>query len=597
MSSNTTSAGTKLRGPDGIIAIYRPMFEGEGRAIWGQAIVSFFGGMCEALLLVVLAKLAFGIGGGGGDLEAGLGPLKDLHLDIKSLFAIGIALALLRAAAQFFAGHLNALLIGRLVTRLRADTFSDYALASWDVQSSMDESAVHDLLVRHVAKVSSAIMVVSGSFLVSFTLVALLASAVLVDPLTAVLVVVSGLLLFVLLRPLSAVAKRYALLQVAAGRKFANASLEAIGLSLEVRAFGVNAEVAERLSEATKAEVRPIYVSQLLQRVVTAAYQLFAIAILLIGLWAVYAVIDRPLAALGAIVVMLVRSMNMTSNLQGYYHTIVEAAPFTENLARERARFRASKPSSGALATPTSPELLFDHVSYRYAPNAALALDDVSFTMPFGEAVGVVGPSGSGKSTLIQVLLRLRAPGEGQFFVGGTPADELDDDLWFRQVAFVPQDCRTINDNVLENIRFFRPWISDEAVYEAARRAHVHDEILAMPEGYLTQLGSRGGSLSGGQRQRVAIARALAARPQLLVLDEPTSALDMRSESRVHETLTELQGSVTMLIIAHRLSTLNTCDRIMVLHEGRLQAFGERSELEAGNEFYREAISLSKLRS
>ena len=90
MSSNTTSAGTKLRGPDGIIAIYRPMFEGEGRAIWGQAIVSFFGGMCEALLLVVLAKLAFGIGGGGGDLEAGLGPLKDLHLDIKSLFAIGI---------------------------------------------------------------------------------------------------------------------------------------------------------------------------------------------------------------------------------------------------------------------------------------------------------------------------------------------------------------------------------------------------------------------------------------------------------------------------------------------------------------------------
>ncbi|MCB0959671.1 MAG: ABC transporter ATP-binding protein, partial [Acidimicrobiales bacterium] len=380
-------------------------------------------------------------------------------------------------------------------------------------------------------------------------------------------------------------------------RKFANASLEAIGLSLEVRAFGVNAEVAERLSEATKAEVRPIYVSQLLQRVVTAAYQLFAIAILLIGLWAVYAVIDRPLAALGAIVVMLVRSMNMTSNLQGYYHTIVEAAPFTENLARERARFRASKPSSGALATPTSPELLFDHVSYRYAPNAALALDDVSFTMPFGEAVGVVGPSGSGKSTLIQVLLRLRAPGEGQFFVGGTPADELDDDLWFRQVAFVPQDCRTINDTVLENIRFFRPWISDEEVHEAARRAHVHDEILAMPEGYLTPLGSRGGSLSGGQRQRVAIARALAARPQLLVLDEPTSALDMRSESRVHETLTELQGSVTMLIIAHRLSTLNTCDRIMVLHDGHLQAFGERSELEAGNEFYREAIALSKLRS
>ena len=132
---------------------------------------------------------------------------------------------------------------------------------------------------------------------------------------------------------------------------------------------------------------------------------------------------------------------------------------------------------------------------------------------------------------------------------------------------------------------------------EAAKRAHVHDEILAMPDGYDTLLGSRGGSLSGGQRQRVAIARALATRPQLLVLDEPTSALDMRSESLVHETLTNLQGSVTMLIIAHRLSTLKTCDRIMVFGGGRLQSFGDAGELESGNEFYREAIALSKLRS
>ena len=110
-------------------------------------------------------------------------------------------------------------------------------------------------------------------------------------------------------------------------------------------------------------------------------------------------------------------------------------------------------------------------------------------------------------------------------------------------------------------------------------------------------LDRRPAELSGGQRQRVAIARALAGKPQLLVLDEPTSALDMRSESLVHDTLTDLQGSVTMLIIAHRLSTLKTCDRIIVMGAGGLQAFGERSELEENNAFYREAIALSKLRS
>ena len=118
-----------------------------------------------------------------------------------------------------------------------------------------------------------------------------------------------------------------------------------------------------------------------------------------------------------------------------------------------------------------------------------------------------------------------------------------------------------------------------------------------MPDGYETVLGSRGGSLSGGQRQRLAIARALAANPQILVLDEPTSALDMRSEALVHQTLTDLQGSVTLVIIAHRLSTLKTCDRIMVFGGGLLQGFSERAELEANNDFYRDAIALSKLRS
>ncbi|MEZ5138958.1 MAG: ATP-binding cassette domain-containing protein [Acidimicrobiales bacterium] len=115
--------------------------------------------------------------------------------------------------------------------------------------------------------------------------------------------------------------------------------------------------------------------------------------------------------------------------------------------------------------------------------------------------------------------------------------------------------------------------------------------------GYDTPLGSRGGALSGGQRQRVSIARALLRRPPVLVLDEPTSALDMRSESLVHTTFSELKGEVTIFVIAHRLSTLNTCDRIMVMQRGRLQAFGDREELERDNEFYRDAIRLSQIRN
>ena len=130
----------------------------------------------------------------------------------------------------------------------------------------------------------------------------------------------------------------------------------------------------------------------------------------------------------------------------------------------------------------------------------------------------------------------------------------------------------------------------------AATRAHIHEEIVAMPDGYETVLGARGGALSGGQRQRLNIARALVRQPGILVLDEPTSALDMRSESLVHETFTRLRGEVTIFVIAHRLSTLNTCDRIMVMGDGRLQAFGSRDALERDSAFYRDAIQLSQVR-
>ena len=582
--------------PGNLFTIYRPMFEGEGRAIVVQSMIAFVAGLSEAVLLVLVAKVALAIGGDASDL-GGLGPLNSIDLSIGSMLAIAGVLTIARFVLQSLAGHMSAGLVARRVTDLREGTFRDYASASWAMQSGFDEAAVQDLLIRHVSKVTNLLVMMCATLVLAVTLVTLLGSAFVIDPLSSLLVIVTGGILFAVLRPMSALAKRYAEVQLQAGRAYANSSLEAIGLSFEIRAFGVNEEVARRLSEATEAEVRPIYYSQLLQRVVAATYQLFALGIVLFGLYAVWEFLDRPLASLGAIVVILVRSMSMAGSVQGVYHSAVETAPFAAGLMDLRARFRASAPDRGDEVPPARSTLEFHDVSYRYASEAELALDSVSFDVHHGEAIGVIGPSGSGKSTLIQLILRLREPTSGDYLIGGIPSTTLDDDAWFQQVSFVPQDCRLVNDDVMENIRFFRPHISDEAVIESAKRAHVHDEIMAMPDGYQTQLGSRGGSLSGGQRQRVAIARALATRPQLLVLDEPTSALDMRSESLVHQTLTDLQGSVTMLIIAHRLSTLKTCDRIMVFGNGRLQSFGERAELEHGNEFYREAIALSKLRS
>ena len=193
-------------------------------------------------------------------------------------------------------------------------------------------------------------------------------------------------------------------------------------------------------------------------------------------------------------------------------------------------------------------------------------------------------------------MLRLRQPTSGAVLADGVDARDISLDAWSRQFSFVPQDPALFSGSVAENIRFFRADVDDTAIEQASRLAHLHDDVVSWPNGYETQVGGRGHQLSGGQRQRLCIARALVGRPSIVVLDEPTSALDVKSESLVRETLAALAPECTVIVIAHRLSTLNICDRIMVVLNGALQGFDTSTTLETTNPFYREALELSGMR-
>jgi ABC-type multidrug transport system fused ATPase/permease subunit len=177
----------------------------------------------------------------------------------------------------------------------------------------------------------------------------------------------------------------------------------------------------------------------------------------------------------------------------------------------------------------------------------------------------------------------------------GRDLQRLSLDGWYQRVTFVPQEPRLFSGTVANNIRFFRDVEPDDIV-RAAKLANVHEEIISWPRGYATPVGERGGELSLGQRQRLCIARSLVGDPDVIVLDEPTSSLDPRSESLVREALSTLAPKVTLFIIAHRLSTLDICNRIMVLQGGRLQGFDEPRQLEHSSPFYREALRLSGLK-
>ena len=240
-----------------------------------------------------------------------------------------------------------------------------------------------------------------------------------------------------------------------------------------------------------------------------------------------------------------------------------------------------------ALPIPARGDVGFDNVSFNYPSRPDVrAIDGVSLSVRAGEKVAIVGPSGAGKSTLFHLLLRFYDPASGTISVDGVPIRSADPRELRARMALVPQDSVVFAASARENIRFGRPDASDAEVERAADLAHATEFIRRLPDGFEAQLGERGVTLSGGQRQRIAIARAILRDAPLLLLDEATSALDAESETLVQTALEELMRHRTTLVIAHRLATVLSCDRIMVMDQGRIVEQGTHASLVAANGLY-----------
>ncbi len=247
----------------------------------------------------------------------------------------------------------------------------------------------------------------------------------------------------------------------------------------------------------------------------------------------------------------------------------------------------AAPASPRALPEPARGDVGFDNVSFAYPTRPdAMAVDGVTLSVRAGEKVAIVGPSGAGKSTLFHLLLRFYDPKAGSITFDGVPIRAADPREVRSRIALVPQDSVAFATTARENIRFGRPDADDAAVERAADLAHASEFIRRLPGGFDTQLGERGVTLSGGQRQRIAIARAILRDAPLLLLDEATSALDAESETLVQTALEELMRHRTTLVIAHRLATVLSCDRILVMDRGRIVEQGTHASLVAAGGLY-----------
>ena len=319
-------------------------------------------------------------------------------------------------------------------------------------------------------------------------------------------------------------------------------------------------------------------------------------------LWGLYqgtqAVIRGDITAghLGQTVVYVVILVSSVAVLSEVYGDLLRAAGASERLME---LLRLQSP----IVSPASPRALparaggasvqLEHVRFRYPSRPQHpTLLDFNLSVAPGETVALVGPSGAGKSTVFQLILRFYDAEAGSVRVDGERVDQVGLDDLRGRIGIVPQDSVIFSADAMENIRYGRPSASDAEVMEAARAAFAHDFISALPEGYRTFLGERGVRLSGGQRQRISIARAMLKNPPLLLLDEATSALDAEGERMVQAALESAMRHRTTLVIAHRLSTVQRADRIVVMEAGEIVGVGTHAELVAAGGLYARLAAL-----
>ena len=355
---------------------------------------------------------------------------------------------------------------------------------------------------------------------------------------------------------------------------------------------------ARRYDEGLERLRRARLKSQTTLSVLNAGQQLIIAAALVAMLWRATSAVTRGEMTLGDLVMInaFMIQLYIPLNFLGVlYREIKQSLTDLDRLfgLLDREREIADAPGAPALALSGPPEVRFDEVRFAYEPQREI-LHGISFVVPAGRTVAVVGPSGSGKSTLARLLYRFYDVQQGAVQIAGQDIRRVTQASVRCAIGIVPQDTVLFNDTIGYNIRYGRPDASDAELVAAAQAAHIHDFILKLPKGYDTVVGERGLKLSGGEKQRVAIARTLLKNPPILIFDEATSALDSANERAIQAELRSAARDKTTLVIAHRLSTVVDAHEIIVLEHGTIVERGPHAELLARGGRYAQMWALQQ---
>ncbi|MBC7836228.1 ABC transporter ATP-binding protein [Acetobacteraceae bacterium] len=505
--------------------------------------------------------------------------LLSIPFQFRYLLIFIVLLFVVRAAALVYARYIRGGITSRFLYSESRTVFERVLRASWPYLVKQQAGHLQSALTRNIQRTRDLLDSVTQIIQSTTGAVIYFAVAFSISPFITSATLVAGAIFLFAFRPLILRVRRLSNDYATTEKRFLQYAGEHIAGLKSIKASGKERPALLAAEQLLK-YLQGLAVKLALARAVNTSFiQPFGLMFIVIMFAFTYNTPGFSLPTFAASLYLMQKIFMYLEATQVSFQTINELLPYAENsLAVKRELALHTEPHNGTKEATFQDSITFKNVSFSYMPGTNV-LSDITIEIHRGEVVGLVGPSGSGKTTIADMLLALLQPTQGDITVDGVPLGEVDIAQWRKKISYVPQDFFLFNDSIEENIRLYQPELTHEKVEQAAKQANIHDFIIGLPEGYQTIVGDRGALLSGGQRQRIALARSLVSSPSLLILDEATSALDSESEQLIQKSLDALRGKLTVVVIAHRLTTIENADKVMVLSQGCVVENGSPKEL------------------
>ena len=492
---------------------------------------------------------------------------------------------LLKGAFTFLIWAFNAYLMGRLLKGLKARLFDSYSAMTYEFYTEKDTGHFTNLINEQPIRAINALqqLTLFGGHLINTLCLMLIAFFMTWQ--FGLLALVVGLLVVVIFKALNNYVRKLSRENAQENSNLNNWIIQALQsfkfLSSTSQLGPLRKRVLESIEKLTKIQIKTGVASGFTQSVREPIAVIFVMGIIFVQVL----VFDQKLEPLFVAIIIFYRALTAALQVQSFYQGTFQYIGSMELVDKEFSELKRNESEDGSIEIQNITKgIILNGVTFKYKKGEKDTLSNISLNFPSLKSIAIVGESGSGKSTLLDLITLLNKPKEGEVLIDGISENKIKKASWRNKIGFVSQETVVFDDTIANNICMWKgDPLNDEAlmleVKEAAKKANILDFIHSLPEGFNSLVGDRGVVLSGGQRQRLFIARELFRSPQLLILDEATSALDSSSEKEIQNSIESLKGKLTVIIVAHRLSTIKNVDLIYVIDEGKLVEKGTFNEL------------------